>query len=195
MSANKIGNESTESDDRLESKDKIDYLFNVINRFDFYINSTNAKASIIIAWNGIVIGTVLLKYDEIIKSYESVHWARSTVIVLLLFIGICSLLSNILVFSVVFPFLKPTNKLPTGKVLESESMLFFESVAKMGADGYHRRIADSDNNEILMDLADQATTIAYGLKSKMNLIQKSMIVLIIGIVLIFGLLIVKIIAV
>src|SRR5947209_8017908 len=86
-------------------KEKIDYLFKIIGRYDFYINSTNTKASLVIAWNGVVIGTILLKFNDILVTYKSSHWAVITASVLLSLMGICSVISIALVFNVIFPFI------------------------------------------------------------------------------------------
>jgi hypothetical protein len=59
------------------------------------------------------------------------------------------------------------SKTSTGKIIQSESMLFFGSVALTGTEAYHRRVVDSNAEEILADLADQAVTIAQGLQDKM----------------------------
>jgi hypothetical protein len=180
-----------EENAQLKAKDKIDYLFKVINRFDFYINSTNTKASLIIAWNGVLIGTILLKYSEILSMFQPAGWAKVAAIVLLSLLGTCSLISNVFVLSVIFPFLKPSSKRATGRILQSESMLFFGAVAAMGAEDYHKRVVDSDAGEILADLADQAATIAQGLQDKMQLIRKSLVAVGLGLVCIFCLLILK----
>ena len=169
-------------------KDKIDYLFKVINRFDFYINSTNTKASLILAWNGVLIGAVLLKYGEILSAFQPAGWSKGAAVALLTLIGICSLISNVFVLNVVFPFLRPSSKATAGRILKSESMLFFGSVAAMGSEHYHKRIVDSDAEEVLADLADQAATIAQGLQDKMHLIRKSLIIVGLGLVFILCLL-------
>lgn len=172
-------------------KDKIDYLFKVINRFDFYINSTNTKASLILAWNGVLIGTVLLKYGEILSAFQPAGWSKGAAVVLLTLIGICSLVSNVFVLSVVFPFLRPSSKSTAGRILKSESTLFFGSVAATGSEGYHKRIVEIDAEEVLADLADQAATIAQGLQDKMQLIRKSLVTVGLGLVLILCLIILK----
>lgn len=62
----------------LDLKDKMEFLFKAISRYDFYINATNAKASLILVWNGIVIGTVLLKFDTILSLFIKPYWAFIT---------------------------------------------------------------------------------------------------------------------
>lgn len=175
----------------LKPKDKIDFLFKVINRFDFYTNTTNTKASLIIAWNGALIGAVLLKYSEILNTYQPAGWIKVAAITLLLLVGTCSVVSNVLVLKAVFPFLRSSSRRATSRILQSESMLFFGSVAAMGTEIYHRGIADSDVDEILTDLADQAVTIAQGLRDKMLVIQKSLAITGLGLIFIFCLIILK----
>ncbi len=186
---------SDAKDDDLTSKDKIDYLFNVLDRFDFYINSTNTKAWVILAWNGIVIGTVLLKYEEIVKVFQVVPWAKNLSIIMLMLIGLCGVISNIFVFSVVFPFLKSTSNESKRAVLRAESLLFFGSVASMGSNAYLKQIVNADADEMLADLTDQAATIAQALHGKMQLIRKSLIVVGVGLFFICCLLFLKIAAI
>ena len=174
----------------LKPKDRIDYLFRVISRFDFYINSANTKASLIIAWNGALIAAILLKYSEILSMFQHVGWVKVTAVALLSSLGLCSIISSILVLRVVFPFLRPTSKV-TGRILHSESMLYFGSVAAMGAEDYHKEITDSSLEDLLSDLADQTVTIAQGLQGKMLIIQKSVISAGIGFVIILCLLVLR----
>lgn len=174
---------------QIELPDKIDYLFEIIKRFDFYTNSTNAKASLIIAWNGVLIGTVLLKYSEILSIFQTVYWAKITVIFFLLLIGISGAISNLFIFWGVFPFLRKSSKAPTGKILESESAIFFGSVAQLDAKTYHDKILNSDATDLLTDLTDQAATIAQGLNNKMKLIRISLSIIGIQFIFIIGLLI------
>lgn len=171
--------------------DQIDFLLKVINRFDFYLNSTNTKASLILAWNGIVIGTILLKFNDILSNFPPQHWVVSIATILVLLVGLCSLISNVLVFIVVSPFLKETSKISTGKVLTNDSMLFFGSVAPMGAKAYYARIVGCSSEELLTDLADQAAILAQGLEHKMQLIRYSIVAIGCGLVLISGLIILK----
>jgi hypothetical protein len=182
---------SDTQDEKLTSKDKIDYLFDVLDRFDFYINSSNTKASIILAWNGIVIGTVLLKYEEITRLFQGMSWAKNLSVIMLVLIGLSGVISNIFVFSVVFPFLKPTSKQSKRGVLETESMLFFGSVAAIGGEAYLKQIINTDADQMLADLTDQAATIAQALQSKMQLIRKGLITVGVGMLFISGLLILK----
>ncbi len=57
-----------------ENNLKFELIKKNIDRFDHYIGTTNAKSSIILAFNGIIIGAILLKYDIFIKLFEDLCW-------------------------------------------------------------------------------------------------------------------------
>lgn len=87
-----------ENQHSFNSKERIEVIFKKILRYDFYINSTNTKASIIIAWNGTVVGTTLLKYNSIISMYRIPEWAYFVSNILLLVIALSSLISIAFIF-------------------------------------------------------------------------------------------------
>lgn len=152
--------------------ERLDFVFKVIGRFDFYINSTNTKASLIIAWNGVVIGSIILKFNDVINSFPQNGLSAQLAGVLLFITGAFSLASISYVFRVVFPFLEPSDKTPTGEVLRSGSRLFFGDVAKMGSEGYASSVRESPE-ELLDDACDQAVILAKGLSDKMQRTQRS----------------------
>jgi len=170
---------------------KIEYLFKIIGRYDTYITSTNTKASLVIAWNSIVIGTVLLKYQEIIGSYETAQFARTLIPIILVALGICSATSIVLIINVIFPFLTSTSKPNTGRVLIDESALFFGSVAKLSVAEYEKQIRELTPSSLLSDLTDQAIILAQGLNQKMEWIRKSLIVIVIQLVFVVLLFVLK----
>jgi len=59
--------------DIINEQYKISLLLDVIKRYDTYIVSTNAKASLIIAFNSLILGTVLLKFSDIVGFYTSAN--------------------------------------------------------------------------------------------------------------------------
>jgi hypothetical protein len=174
-----------------ETDKKIEYLFKIIGRYDTYISSTNAKASLVIAWNGIVIGTILLKYRDIVDSYQTTVTAQGLVSMILILIGLSSALSILLVVNVIYPFLKPTSRTSTGRVLVDESAVFFGSVAKLSAPEYERQISELTSDKLVADLTDQAVILAQGLNNKMRYFRWSTVAVIAGIILIVLLLVLK----
>lgn len=155
-------------------KDRIDLLVKIINRFDFYINSTNAKASLVIAWNGVIIGAVLLKYADVLEGFvdgSRLEWWMGA---MLFVIALLAAISNLIVMWVVFPFLTFTSsESKKSRVFVDESIFFFGSLAKLDAESFHRKISKIGETEILKDVSDQAVTIAKGLDGKMNKIRAS----------------------
>lgn len=148
-------------------KEKIELIFKKILRYDFYVNSTNAKASLIIAWNGVVIGTILLKYNEIISLYANVKFAYYVATLFLLIIGFASVISIALVFQVVNPFLTASHN------KDGKSLFFFGSVAKLSFNEYKQKELESTYSDTLSDLIEQSYVISDGLNKKMNSLQKS----------------------
>ena len=158
-----------------ELKEKAEYVFKIIARFDTYINSTNAKASIILAWNGLVIGTLLLKYGDILSNYKPKYWIVIVAKITLFLMGICSVMSLVFIFRVIYPFLESTSKMETGEILKDESLIFFGAVAKLSASEYYSQVTKQTAEAMVSDLADQAVTLAKGLNIKMEVIRKSVI--------------------
>lgn len=150
----------------ISAPSRIDFLLKIINRYDAYITSTNAKASLIIAWNGVVIGAILLKYQEIISQFSCVSKVSTFAGLLLAICGIMALVSNGLIFGVVFPFLTSSRD---GR----GSLIYFGSVAKTDPQEYASAIQAASSVDLIEDLAHQASTLAVGLEMKMRRLQKS----------------------
>lgn len=158
------------NEDKLVSanpKEAIEILLKAISRYDFYINSTNTKASLILGWNGVVIGTVLLKFDSLLSLYPKPPWVSVIAVALLLSLGLCSVLSIFLAFRVVNPFLTP------GPSADTQSLFFFGSVAQMSVSNYSQGIKSLSSDILLSDLIQQSHVLAQGLKKKMDDTRKS----------------------
>jgi len=164
----------------------IDMLFKVINRFDFYTNSTNVKTSLIIAWNSFIFGTILMKYDDILTLFPPIGWPHYISIFFVSLFGIFSIISNIFAFQVALPFLQPSSI-----NLSSSSMFFFGSVSKKSVEDYSVEIGGASFEFILSDLCDQAVTVARGLSEKMAKLQNSIQAIYGGLIAASGLLILK----
>ena len=168
--------------------EKIESLYKKISRFDFYINSTNAKSSIIIAWNGVVVGTVLLKYNEIAGFYLNPKCVFIVSIISLVLIATSSLISIYFAFQVIYPFLKErTENIKS----DSKSLLFFGSVANMSLDEYSRKELSSSYDEMLSDLIEQSHVLAFGLSEKMKNMQRSIRAINFQLILIFLLIVIR----
>ena len=163
---------------------KVDFLWKIISRYDHYINSTNAKASLVIAWNGVVIGAVLLQYEDILKTFSFKPHGQLVASIAMFLLGLSSLVSNFFVFRVVTPYV------PNGE--PQKSLIYFGSVSKMGQQKYHTLLSEADNSSILSDLSLQATDLATILEKKMKKIKTSIVFMCIGLVIIYFMLAYKI---
>ena len=136
----------------------VDFLWKVIGRYDFYIGTTNAKATMMIAFNVFIISGVILKMEEILPKD---HYKSSIVVVLLLaFVTISSLVSLYKTFQVVHPFLKSKDN--------SRSNIFFIDVAKRKPEEYCESVKILTEKDLVSDLATQVNAVAQGAKSKFD---------------------------
>jgi len=147
---------------------KITILLEIIKRFDNYILSTNAKASLIIVFNSIVLGTVLVKWTEIMGFYQG-EKIRLIIGILLFAITALSLFSLWFVFRVVFPYFGSR----VDEIRQKSSVFFFGSVADMNNSEYSEKMSAITLDELLADLSTQVRVVATGLNEKMSDIRTS----------------------
>lgn len=159
----------------MDDKTRIENTLKKIARFDFYINSTNTKASIIIAWNGIVIGTIFLKYHQVTSLYDLYIWSYYTANVFLVLIGVASVFSIVFVFDVIYPFLKEKDKQPKNEDNDTGSLFFFGSIARLSHKKYIEKEKKSSEKDVLEDVLEQSHILSKGLLGKMMKLQSSII--------------------
>jgi len=162
-----------------EGGDKIDLLLRKIGRFDFYINSTNVKASVIMAWNGIAVGAVLLKYEIILGFFLKPLWAYDVASVLLMLVAVSSILSLGFAAWVLHPFLWSTGETRANK---GNSLFFFKDISALGIDEYMKREAAAAPEEVARDLMSQVHVLAIGLSAKMTNMQRSVRAIIVAVI-------------
>ena len=158
----------TEVQETETKKYKVSFLLDIIKRYDTYIVSTNAKASLIIAFNSLILGAVLLKFGDIIGFYSTPN-IKTFVGFILLTITATTLLSLFFVFQVVYPFFGNTSD----NKRQKSSLIYFGSVSNMSADEYMDKISKSSLDQIIEDLSAQATILAGGLQDKMLKMRNS----------------------
>jgi len=178
--------------DNVKDSAKITFILDVIKRYDNYIVSTNAKASLIIAFNSLIIGTVLLKFDDIISfvcspSFYCFQVVMTVVCILLVLITASSLLSLFYVFSVVYPYFGSKSDCKK----QQDSLIYFGSVSGMNGLGYFERFDRVTIKELIADLAEQAIILAGGLKKKMLKMRRSIETITFSLLLILILVLVK----
>ena len=151
-----------------DTHNKISMLFEIIRRYDAYILSTNTKASLILAFNTIILGGVLMQYSEIIKFFLS-NEMKLFAAFLIFVLTISSLLSIFFVFKVVYPFFG--SKLDDKN--QGDSLIYFGSVSLLSSQEYQDKISRVSDENILIDLSSQANILASGLKQKMITMRHS----------------------
>lgn len=154
------------------SINKIDFLWKTIQRFDFYINSTNVKASSIIAFNTFVLGGIVLKASEILPLKGVDHCLYLASGISLIISAIASLVSLITTFFVISPFLKSSGDTDPKVKEPYSSTIFFADIAKLSsATQLLEQIKSSSDEVIYQDLSIQAYSLAQGLNGKFEKIK------------------------
>lgn len=173
------------------AKPQIDFLFKIIGRYDSYIAATNTKASLIVAWNGVVLGFVLLKYDSILGLYRPEVWVITIAVTLVSLVGFSSILSIFLIFKAISPFMQGKFDETSKKSATQASVIFFGDVAAMKPKEYAAALNGRSEDEMLYDLAEQAWILAGGLKKKMHETRHSVFAIYVALVCLSGLLLLK----
>jgi hypothetical protein len=163
-------------------------LQNNINRFDHYIAESNNKSNVILAFNGVLIGAILLKYDVLLKLFESNLWCLNIAIFSIILLGLISIISIRYAFLSIDPFLKSGNV-----VNKYHSLLFFKSISEMDEEIYIKKIEECTIEDLKNDLARQSYQLAKGLTIKYGYAKKSVYFIYMDLSIFFFLLILKII--
>lgn len=152
----------------MENNEKIKFLEHTMQRFDFYINSTNNKASIIIGFNSILLGATFFKFHELINLFPCIGWPLYLATTIIFMVTIISSVSLLLSFRVIVPFLQSGEEY--GKYT---SLKFFEPIAKMKEEDYIEKIKKLNDSDAVYDLSKQSHILAKGLSVKMVALRKS----------------------
>jgi len=146
-----------------------EFLWKVIQRFDVYIATTNAKAAMVVAFDTFVFGAIILKWQDVLASF-GLH--RTSVVIagfLLAAAAMASLFSLWETFRVVSPFVK-SPKSPT----KYHSTIFFGHVSEHnGPDEYQDSLKVHTQESISKDLGTQAHVLAQGLNYKFQCMKLS----------------------
>lgn len=146
---------------------KDEFIWKVISRFDHYIGTTNAKATVIVAFNTFVFSAIVLKWADLLFPYKDQRVVAFIAIFLLLVAALSSLVSLAAVFLVINPFLKSPKK-PE----KYHSRIFFGHIAEYDkADDYLKCVRSSDEDKLMEDLCMQAHALAQGLDSKFRIMK------------------------
>jgi uncharacterized membrane protein YuzA (DUF378 family) len=145
-----------------DKSDLNDTMWKIIGRYDTYMGSVNTKATLLIAFNTFLLGSVILKGQDVAAIFGSHSHAVMVVYACLFIMSITSLLSMGYTFQAVTPFLDSPREPTT-----YHSIIFFEHVAEHSDESkYHTAITGLTDGAIITDLSSQAHALARGLRSK-----------------------------
>jgi hypothetical protein len=153
----------------VSSSEIIEFHWKAIARYDSYIATTNTKAAFLIAWNTFAIGSVGLKWSELLAPFATTPRTSVLATLCLLVVLLAGLVSLWETFRVVNPFVDSPKR-----PLKYHSLIFFRHVAEFESDEeFHAAVGDRSVNEVLCDLASQAYTLARALTFKFSALRRA----------------------
>jgi hypothetical protein len=151
-------------------ENQIDQTKFLIQRYDNYISGANTKGNFLLAFITFLTGSIVTNYcklTELIKTELGLLLFNislaSIIIINLIILG--------LVIKAVYPFLKSGNSSKE----KYHSHVYFNSVAEF-EDGksFYESFSKQSDNDIMIDLANQAFQLANGLEKKYYFLRLSM---------------------
>lgn len=159
-----------------EKPDHLEVLFRIISRFDFYFGTMNAKAALVAAFNSFALGTILLRWNDLVALFEGYPNAEKAAAILLVVSAVASIVSLAAVFASINPYLKSRQTPGT-----YHSSFYFRHVAEHeSAEAYLDAFCKLEPADIVHDLASQAHVLSRGLRSKFRMMNIAVLVLIFG---------------
>ena len=150
-----------------ESQQKL--LWEIIKRYDAYINASNTKIAVILSYCMAYLGAIAFKvFDLLGQRCETWLWWVA------LTLALASVCATLYAIYHAYGALNPQT--PPGRAQHEEpSIVFFGDVANLigGRDGYVSRIQDITDNEVVEDLARQAHVLAGIVSTKMKALNAS----------------------
>lgn len=151
--------------------EKVSILLKIIDRYDGYINSTNYKATAILALNTFILGTLAAHHKTLTSGWEPSM--EHTAIVLVIIILISALVSILLSLTAVYPYFGRRSNKGTNR----KSLFFFRSEENISATHLASAVGNTKTSDLVFDLSTQAVDLASGLSRKMAYLRASMIAL------------------
>lgn len=142
-----------------------DFLWKVLARIDFYINTTNTKAAFILSVNSLLFGLLALNGEQLLADFHH-RGLHVTMAVVLAVLGALLILSLGFAISVIAPFLDSGSR--TNKY---HSKIFFGSIAKFEEVDYLGAVKNLIEKDADEDLARQIYVVAKGADGKFARLQ------------------------
>ncbi|PJX26739.1 hypothetical protein CAP50_02935 [Psychrobacter sp. L7] len=165
MNDNKDTDLSSVDENQNHTKEKIDFLFDIMKRYDHYIATTNFKVGLMMSFvSAIIIGLSVQVISVGSESCPHKTLYYITIISCLLTI-LFALLSVFRLLKVIFP--------NTTTYIAKTSLIFYSDVAQIsgGCDGFKKSIDSMSTQEFLKDLSEQTFILACITDEKFRFIK------------------------
>lgn len=154
-----------------EEIDKVDLLFEVLKRYDFYINTVNTKLGVILSYCAVVFVGMVIRtsslYDNL-KALDNyipfIFWGVFGLVVFM------ELLVIWFAFMTLFPNTTSGNN-------GDKSLIFYGDVASYTEDKtkYYEKVKKISNESLGKDLSSQVVTVASVLSAKFKMLKNTVI--------------------
>jgi len=153
------------SDNKETLTKKMDFLMDVIKRYDHYIGTTNFKVGLMMSF----LVTIILGLTVMVMKLPSPHIEKSCVFNIIIAVSIATIITALIgiyqLFNAAFPNISsPAN---------SKSLIFFGDVcnSENGAEGYLNQVLNSSMKELAKDIATQTFTVAEIVSEKFRILR------------------------
>lgn len=157
-------------------KDKIDFLFDIIKRYDHYIATTNFKVGLMMSFvSAIILGLTIRVFSNDIGGKELSCFYFFSVLFSIITI-ILSFFAAINLLRVIFPNTKNHNG--------TRSLIFFGDVStyENGIEGYTRDLKKASSENLLEDLSRQTFIVAEIVNEKFRVLKIATRIMIYGVI-------------
>lgn len=143
-----------------------------LDRFDYYIEKADNKASFILALSGILLAGILFQ-NEVLISKNASQGFKIAVIQLVVISLIALIISDVFALLVIIP---RTPKMPV------KSTMYFECIKNMEKADYEYLINELDDIKTTQELINESIELAKICSKKMNHIKSSLVSLVIAVI-------------
>ena len=137
-------------------------LWEILTRLDTFVNTTNFKSAVVLAFNTFILSGIIIQFEELTKQIGTCHPTLKLIgSIIIVCIVVISLISVIFVLLVIKPFLESHTN-PNDK-----SVIYFGDIANnSSAENFIDAVKQKDDNNYNKDIGEQIYSISDGLKRK-----------------------------
>lgn len=160
-------------------REKLEFLFDVLKRYDHYVATTNFKVALMMSFLGVVILGLITRIASISLTQTGCNYIYFLTITFSVLTIILSIISAINLLRVVFP--------NTDTHDGDRSLIFFGDVATCGGGeiGYAEKIKGVTDDELVEDLSKQTYIVAKIINEKFRVLKIAVKIIIYGVIPLF----------